>query len=78
MGSSGDILNARVAVDFTGFDVQGSPDGMTIDSEGLLWVAMCHGGAVLCLNPEDGKLIRKIISPAWKQLLVPLGESIQT
>ena len=71
--SSGDISNARIAVDFTGFDVQGSPDGMTIDSEGLLWVAMCHGGAVLCLNPEDGKLIRKIDFPCVETTACTFG-----
>jgi len=42
----------------------GYPDGMTIDEDGRLWVAMWDGGAVCCFNPEDGKLIRKIDIPA--------------
>jgi len=33
----------------------GSPDGMTTDSDGRLWVAMWGGSAVRCYNP-DGSL----------------------
>ena len=32
--------------------LQGWPDGMTIDSDGCLWVALAHGGVVLRLTPE--------------------------
>ena len=35
----------NVAIDFE--LKRGLPDGMTIDEKGMLWVALCHGGAVL-------------------------------
>ncbi len=70
---SGDISNARTAVDFKDLDVDGSPDGMTIDSNGLLWVAMCHGGAVVCVNPEDGQLVNKIDFPCVETTACTFG-----
>jgi sugar lactone lactonase YvrE len=41
----------------------GSPDGMTIDAEGDLWVALYHGGAVVCYDPRTAKLLYKIKLP---------------
>ena len=38
----------------------GSPDGMTIDDEGMLWIAHWGGGCVRRWNPEDGKVLQKI------------------
>jgi sugar lactone lactonase YvrE len=46
--SSGAISNERVAFGTT--DYAGVPDGMTIDSEGRLWVAFCHGSAIRCFD----------------------------
>ena len=59
---TGDINNPQVAVDIPGG--MGYPDGMTIDAEGNLWVALWDGSAVGCFNPESGKLLRKIEVPA--------------
>ncbi len=42
----------------------GSPDGMTIDEEGMLWIAHWGGHGVYRWNPLDGKLISKIEVPA--------------
>jgi sugar lactone lactonase YvrE len=41
-----------------------SPDGMTIDSEGMLWVAHWGPGAVCRWNPNDGSLMERIDVPA--------------
>lgn len=41
----------------------GYPDGMTIDSEGMLWVCLWGGGAVIRCNPRTGKIISKIEVP---------------
>lgn len=41
----------------------GTPDGMTIDKEGMLWIAHWGGFGVYRWNPLDGKLIGKIELP---------------
>lgn len=42
----------------------GSPDGMTIDTEGMLWIAHYGGGAVRRWNPATGDLLTTIKFPA--------------
>lgn len=42
----------------------GFPDGMTIDSEGMIWVAHWGGGCVSRLNPHNGEQIGQIEVPA--------------
>ena len=44
-------------------DGMGHPDGMAIDSEGKLWVALYGGWGVGCWNPETGKLLDRIELP---------------
>jgi sugar lactone lactonase YvrE len=43
---------------------EGWPDGMTIDSEGMLWIAHWAGGCVSRWNPLTGEQTRKIEVPA--------------
>jgi sugar lactone lactonase YvrE len=60
--STGDITNARVVIKFpSGI---GMPDGMSIDSEGMLWIAHWGGYCVGRWNPATGKMIAKIEIPA--------------
>lgn len=56
------ISNKRVAVEVS--EDHGSPDGMAIDEEDMLWVGMWNGNAVARFNPKTGKLISKIEVPA--------------
>lgn len=42
----------------------GTPDGMTIDEEGMLWIAHWGGFGVYRWNPLDGKILDKIDIPA--------------
>lgn len=49
------LLDARL--------LQGWPDGMTLDADGCLWVALAHGGAVLRVTPE-GKVDATLGIPA--------------
>lgn len=60
--STGDISNERVAI--TVSDTLGYPDGMTIDAEGMLWIALWNGNAVTRWNPNTGELLQTIEVPA--------------
>lgn len=42
---------------------EGIPDGMTIDKDGNLWVALGEGGAIVCYDPAQGKEVRRIKLP---------------
>lgn len=59
---SGEISNPKVAIEVS--SEMGYPDGMTIDAEGNLWIALWGGAAVACWNPENGKLVKTIQVPA--------------
>ena len=56
------ISNERIAV--TVPDTLGFPDGMAIDENDHLWVALWNGNAVACFNPKDGALVQKVEVPA--------------
>ena len=58
---TGAIANRRVAVRFP--VGHGWPDGMTMDAEGLLWVAEWDGACVSRWDPATGKLARRIKMP---------------
>lgn len=59
---TGDIRNRRPAYEFD--ESQGFPDGMCIDTNGNLWIAMWGGGCVLCIDPRTGKLVTRVEVPA--------------
>ncbi|MDB6080277.1 MAG: SMP-30/gluconolactonase/LRE family protein [Akkermansiaceae bacterium] len=50
-----------------------SPDGMTIDSTGNLWVAFCHGGCVICYDPATGAQLQKIDLPCVETTACAFG-----
>ncbi|MDR7132675.1 sugar lactone lactonase YvrE [Algoriphagus sp. 4150] len=58
---SGQIEFDRIAIEIP--EELGSPDGMCIDQEGMLWVAHYGGSGVYRWNPMTGKLIEKIELP---------------
>uniref|UniRef100_A0A6P7FLT3 Regucalcin n=1 Tax=Diabrotica virgifera virgifera TaxID=50390 RepID=A0A6P7FLT3_DIAVI len=45
-------------------NVTGLPDGMTIDTEDNLYIALFGGGSVIKVNPATGKLLKVIAIPA--------------
>jgi sugar lactone lactonase YvrE len=45
------------------FKDKGSPDGMCIDKDGMLWIAEWGGGCISKWNPENGKQIETIKLP---------------
>ncbi len=59
---TGKISNGRTAVDF--LNQEGSPDGMAVDREGMIWVAHWAGSKVSRWNPSTGKLLDQIALPA--------------
>ncbi|MBB6448396.1 sugar lactone lactonase YvrE [Geomicrobium halophilum] len=42
----------------------GKPDGMTIDEEGMVWIAFFGGSCVGRFNPQSGEWLKKIDIPA--------------
>lgn len=57
----------------------GAPDGMTIDAEDNLWVAMYDGGKICCFDPVSGKLLEQIEVPARKSSSCAFGgENLDT
>lgn len=59
---TGEISNRKVVVTIP--RGTGSPDGMTIDSEDNLWVALWGGNCVAKFNPRTGELLQKVKVPA--------------
>ncbi len=53
--ATGAIANPRIVIRFP--EGIGWPDGMTIDAEGKLWVALWGGGAVQRYDPATGALL---------------------
>lgn len=53
----GEISNQLVAIDFS--DERGRPDGMTIDSEGKLWIAHSRGGRISRWDPQTERNFSK-------------------
>lgn len=58
---TGGISNKRVVRIMRG--EEGSPDGMTIDVEDKLWVALYNGSKVIRIDPEDGKTLFEVHLP---------------
>ncbi len=59
---TGNITNGKVIIDVP--KELGLPDGMTMDDEGKLWIALWGGGCVSRWDPSTGKLLEKIKIPA--------------
>ena len=60
--ATGEIGNPRPVVRF-GAGI-GVPDGMTIDAEGMLWIAHWGGWKVSRWDPASGKQLEEIAVPA--------------
>lgn len=58
---SGEISNKRTVVTFE--QGKGAPDGMTIDADGNLWIALWGGRAVVCHDPNTGERLHQVDLP---------------
>jgi sugar lactone lactonase YvrE len=59
--NKGTISNKKLVYTFSAED--GVPDGMTIDTEGMLWVALWNGWKVVRINPLTNKIIAQVDLP---------------
>lgn len=70
---SGNISNRRTVIRFDKATM-GEPDGMTIDTEGTLWVcSMTKGCCVSGWNPATGEMIAKVELPTKNVLACAFG-----
>lgn len=58
---TGNISNKKTVISFP--DGCGIPDGMTIDTEGMLWIAMWNGWKVLKVDPVKGIITDELSLP---------------
>ncbi len=68
---TGDIANERAIIDVP--EEAGMPDGMAIDSEGMLWVAHYGGARVSRWNPGSGELLEEIPLPVTQVTACAFG-----
>lgn len=63
---SGAISNGKIVFDVNQYQnyITGVPDGMTIDAEDKLWIALYGGGTIIHVDPSTGSLLNIIAIPA--------------
>lgn len=67
----GDLENPRTVISTKHHEA--SPDGMTIDAEGNLWIAFCHGACVVCFDPQSGEELCKVELPCLETTACAFG-----
>lgn len=73
----GGISNRRLLIKIP--DSEGAPDGMCIDADGNLWVAMWGGSKVICYQPSTGTKLEEINVPTKYVTCCTFGgEDMQT
>lgn len=69
----GEISNRQVVFDLEKHNIPGVPDGMTIDDQGNLWVAVFNGSRILHVNPITSELINTINFPSTQITAIAFG-----
>lgn len=67
---SGQTSNRRILIDYA--DTKGRPDGMTVDSEGCLWVAEVEASRIARYDPE-GAFMSSLPMPVSKPTCITFG-----
>ncbi|CAH2085064.1 unnamed protein product [Euphydryas editha] len=70
---TGEISNIKYIFDIEKSDVSGILDGMTLDSDGNLWVAVFNSSSVVKIDPETGKILQRVPIPALQVTSVTFG-----
>jgi sugar lactone lactonase YvrE len=68
---AGHLTNLRSVVSTAHHEA--SPDGMTIDAAGNLWIAFCHGACVACFSPLTGGELCRIDLPCLETTACAFG-----
>jgi sugar lactone lactonase YvrE len=68
--ATGDISNRRLLIQLP--DPIATPDGMAVDADGTLWIAMWDGGCVRRFDPQGG-LLETIELPVSRPTSVAFG-----
>lgn len=55
---SGQITGRETAADLS--REEGNPDGMCMDCQGNLWIAMWGGSQILCVDPRTGEILMRL------------------
>lgn len=63
----GTISNRQSIFTLSKHDIPGIPDGMTIDTDGNLWVAICNGGRIIKIDPRKPETLLYTVSLPAKQ-----------
>ncbi|XP_015586116.1 regucalcin [Cephus cinctus] len=71
----GKIDNRKVVFDLKKNNVKGLPDGMTIDTEGKLWLATYNGNAIYRIDPITSEILQRVELPASQITSVTFGGS---
>lgn len=71
--ATGTIGEPRIVVDTAAHGYASSPDGMTIDADGMLWVAFCHGGCVVRFDPSRDKELQRVDLPCIETTACAFG-----
>ncbi|MFD3001140.1 SMP-30/gluconolactonase/LRE family protein [Pontibacter toksunensis] len=71
---TGRISNGRIAFRMPA-SMEGSPDGMTIDAEDKLWIALWGGSAILRADPATGEVLARVEVPALNVTSLAFGGS---
>jgi sugar lactone lactonase YvrE len=62
--ATGNIDGGRIVIRIP--EADGYPDGMTIDNEGMLWIALWNGWKIVRYNPNTGAKLAEIKLPVSK------------
>ncbi|CAH0720266.1 unnamed protein product, partial [Brenthis ino] len=71
--ATGDISNPRFVFKYKDHGLEGIVDGMTIDTDGNLWVANFDGFQMLKIDPHKGVILQKVPIPALQTTSATFG-----
>ncbi|KYN37603.1 Uncharacterized protein yvrE [Trachymyrmex septentrionalis] len=71
--NNGTISNKKIVFDLNKTNLEGSPAGMTIDTNGNIWIALFGGSRVIGVRPRTGTVLCKVEFPVKNVISVTFG-----